>query len=1691
MAPAQSASAPGDAAAKDLLWQKDVHMMGEATCPACGERRPYGPGGVSNLEKRHLNSGKCLTAAKKRDKLPRPNQSIFGFLKAKVPAIPATVSAPAPVISATSAFHDLSVPLPSKLAHAAPGVTASRSSKAAPKASPRLMDLIRQLRNGCRHLPFNIPEADDTNPLARFSGDPASYVGKDVPSDSLWETLETHFHGAFDYGKGPEEREGMIQTGPQGLGGFLRFMEYFVSERGLEGAVVELKVEQLLEALKLVLNKHKIPFPRTAQAPQDSIVIDVDAESRGASPLLDQETPAATGPLPCPGLVLPPGLDYPFGLHQILTVPWGFEYANGVLTLRSPSCQKIATHPQSSCRSCADLVEESTLGGIMDRAKDGVHENANFAYHGVSGLIQILRRKNQRIQELRLHGLSAASKVITQARSLSDYKRLFKAVGSGVVQRVDRVVGIALKRKRGVRGILRVHDDAARGVYQPKSFTEEEDMRSLLIWKLAGNRVADIVHRSMGLPSRTTLRTRETVPPLVPSPGKPQPSEVAQNVQACFESIAEVIAAKKVVHQVLMYDKIATEKRITKPITSSDLEELFRGLSKTATTEPEVHCAGEATVAALGILSDETRLYAARPVLVSGDCKKETGPEHVRCILDPTIDGVNSQRDLTKLRIVSVASDGESRRGKAFIEKTFVRELSPESDISDLLKDLPHMNFWVGEDDLTPDKDYKHVFKRGRNRLLRKSGTDVMGVEINANIIRVHLQSAGHSTTHINSLFNPDDKQDVKLAFKLLQDIWSLPLPAPNSSPGFRSQRHALRLIGSLFYHLVFPYLCVDLTPSEQLEHLSAAAHIALLLYRDGQKKALPTLLFIDIMIMIKNAYFCVAKAKVDDPTGKFWLILLGTDRLEELFGILRTMIGNDANLDILQLIGRLTGTTQVANILAKYPHWDRAPRRLHLPALTRDSTELSDKTDHIKPPSWRGDVSFENVTPLTCWKRGRRLVEDEFPSLAADFCTLDAASNVDILAPLGTLLVRIDLDPDDNEDDEESAVPVETTSLSTILEDAVVDEEVGRDETASVPAVNHFITVNNKPVNKTRALSLMQKYSHKAASTDRLRRVAAMDRYSSKSEQLDNIAEHDSAFGSPCILVSEPIVTLVRCEEKLFVCVGKVTDIRLDGHSVEQLGVEVLQEQSVVVHFQIVRVVPATAEDDPGLKNDWRARGLERNSLSAPGRLVLPIDPVLSTRIIGEPYYLFESGVLRALGARLLDLVTLNLNKSIPKFAPTDTFPYREALGRACFVCEGDDENQALLETDAHVCPKCTSSMPLDMGHPQTILAHMGAHILHDTNVDRSTQPCGLCLRPWPMCQFFLKRSGSAGNTQTLNMAISRGCPNLVYFSYGTAVVSEESSPCSNAPLRCALCNPKDPAVWRYNFKEYMMQHHSDVSLTKYSHIWELCTAETAGMKKVWVARDKRKKAKKAKPSLVVSSAHSSRLALAVERQSPSVGPDRSLSPESFRNASSVSTPEVSDDEEGTKLIPPSLSEDIQHTPEFPVALLPRVGDFMEVDHDIPPMILDTAAMAEIPLKPSDALPSIAEAIPSETQAPLNVIVHSCSPVARPSSIPLPVMTINPILPVTQPTVSSRSGRKRVAKDVGDLSLCICGDSAVPIDSKSTGDVAYCKIEGCETKWYHLDCLNLESVTDPWVCDACVHSGSARGPKRRRLGGR
>ena len=251
------------------------------------------------------------------------------------------------------------------------------------------------------------------------------------------------------------------------------------------------------------------------------------------------------------------------------------------------------------------------------------------------------------------------------------------------------------------------------------------------------------------------------------------------------------------------------------------------------------------------------------------------------------------------------------------------------------------MNHLVGPDDLTADKDFKHIFKRQRNLLMRQKGVLIQGFCITPAILQAHLTSHNVPPHRVRSLLNPSDKQDVVLAYSLLKEIWSLPPPPMGSSPSFARARKALNIYGKFAYHLIMPYVCVDLNLDQQLIHLSTAAHMAFFLYRDcfAHTQFMPTQSYVDIMIMIKNVFYSVAKAKADNPYGKFYPILLGTDRLETFFGLIRTAVGTDANVDILQLGSRASGLTEVAVILAEHPEWDLGTRRLTLPCIGKGQT--------------------------------------------------------------------------------------------------------------------------------------------------------------------------------------------------------------------------------------------------------------------------------------------------------------------------------------------------------------------------------------------------------------------------------------------------------------------------------------------------------------------------------------------------------------------------------------------------------------------------------------------------------------------------------------------------------------------------------------------------------------------------------
>jgi len=90
-------------------------------------------------------------------------------------------------------------------------------------------------------------------------------------------------------------------------------------------------------------------------------------------------------------------------------------------------------------------------------------------------------------------------------------------------------------------------------------------MKAMLAWRLGGNHIAEINHRLKDEPSVTYLQTHSNVPLLVPSPAQPTIQKVQKNVEASLDGILKELhgcTSGKVLHTVVMFDELATEKRI-------------------------------------------------------------------------------------------------------------------------------------------------------------------------------------------------------------------------------------------------------------------------------------------------------------------------------------------------------------------------------------------------------------------------------------------------------------------------------------------------------------------------------------------------------------------------------------------------------------------------------------------------------------------------------------------------------------------------------------------------------------------------------------------------------------------------------------------------------------------------------------------------------------------------------------------------------------------------------------------------------------------------------------------------------------------------------------------------------------------------------------------------------------------------
>ena len=281
----------------------------------------------------------------------------------------------------------------------------------------------------------------------------------------------------------------------------------------------------------------------------------------------------------------------------------------------------------------------------------------------------------------------------------------------------------------------------------------------------------------------------------------------------------------------------------------------------------------------------------------------------------------------------------------------------------------------------------------------------------------------------------PNDKQDVPLAYLLLTEISKLKPPEPNTHALYAETRRALNILGKIFLVIIDPYTNRTMNLRDQLISLSTAAHCVLALYTKSRSSFMPVQLYGDIMHMIKNVFFCVTKIRIDDPTASFFIILLGTDRLEVIFGILRSMVGNDSNVDIYQLASRLVGAAEASSILSRHPEWDRGPNHLILPPLKQQENGIDARVDHLNVESWTGNTAVATVSPRTCWTLGRTAATEIMRMIwpSYHFNTLINLDGVDILCPFGQLIQASSLETSD-EDNEEPVCSFLTLLLRELI---------------------------------------------------------------------------------------------------------------------------------------------------------------------------------------------------------------------------------------------------------------------------------------------------------------------------------------------------------------------------------------------------------------------------------------------------------------------------------------------------------------------------------------------------------------------------------------------------------------------------------------------------------------------------------
>jgi hypothetical protein len=184
-----------------------------------------------------MGTAKCKANLERKSTTTKPlkETKISGWLLPKPAArIAPTVTAPPPLqIQASFPFAQRPISQP-----------ASANSRSVAPAS-----LLTQLEDAIDALPSSVHHTTESDVLAAFGQEPSQYVDADLAAVDVYEQLNPLFHSVLSWNMSVEETAAILRRGRLGLDGLLKFLKYFVHERGVREQDFAGKIQQILNAI--------------------------------------------------------------------------------------------------------------------------------------------------------------------------------------------------------------------------------------------------------------------------------------------------------------------------------------------------------------------------------------------------------------------------------------------------------------------------------------------------------------------------------------------------------------------------------------------------------------------------------------------------------------------------------------------------------------------------------------------------------------------------------------------------------------------------------------------------------------------------------------------------------------------------------------------------------------------------------------------------------------------------------------------------------------------------------------------------------------------------------------------------------------------------------------------------------------------------------------------------------------------------------------------------------------------------------------------------------------------------------------------------------------------------------------------------------------------------------------------------